>query len=427
MGWRKCDGRRVGRGIVAALALLAGGTAFAQDGDRDRGRSGFDPGEMVRRMDVNGNGTLEPSEMEGRSGRFLQRIADEERIDLSRGVSVADMERRIRARMPAPSSGPPPGSPPGAPQGGPPTGGPPGSGPGSPPGSGSSLPSRSAPLVPGFGEKAPTGGPAGFGGAPGSPQAGGSSSGRPTALGADPESVREAERMVSRYDRNKSGALEKEEWKDVTWSSDPNTSDLNRDGILSKDELIARMDAKRKGVSQTPAGGSSVAAAPGGKPDDRMVKYAESLMSQNDANRNGILERDEWKGLRGDPGEYDLNRDGLISKDELMARLAKYSSGGDRGDSGRGGDFGRSGGSSKGSSSAASLRKTERFLSPLERLPKGLPDWFTRSDANRDGQVMMHEFSSTWSDAKAIEFAALDLDGDGIITPRECLAKQVKK
>jgi hypothetical protein len=36
----------------------------------------------------------------------------------------------------------------------------------------------------------------------------------------------------------------------------------------------------------------------------------------------------------------------------------------------------------------------------------------------------MAEYASFWSDMKASEFARQDLDHDGVITPRECLAAQ---
>ena len=73
-------------------------------------------------------------------------------------------------------------------------------------------------------------------------------------------------------------------------------------------------------------------------------------------------------------------------------------------------------------------RKSYRFLSPTERLPKGLPDWFLRNDANADGQVMMVEYAATWTETAAAEFSKYDVDGDGFISPEECLAvEQLKK
>jgi Ca2+-binding EF-hand superfamily protein len=60
-------------------------------------------------------------------------------------------------------------------------------------------------------------------------------------------------------------------------------------------------------------------------------------------------------------------------------------------------------------------------LTPIERLPKGLPDWFTAKDADGDGQVSMAEFAADWTPAKVAEFSRYDLNGDGIITASECL------
>jgi Ca2+-binding EF-hand superfamily protein len=57
-------------------------------------------------------------------------------------------------------------------------------------------------------------------------------------------------------------------------------------------------------------------------------------------------------------------------------------------------------------------------------MPKGLPDWFARNDEDADGQITMAEYATLWNDAKATEFAKFDLDGDGVITPRECLRSQ---
>jgi hypothetical protein len=58
-------------------------------------------------------------------------------------------------------------------------------------------------------------------------------------------------------------------------------------------------------------------------------------------------------------------------------------------------------------------------LTPKERLPKGIPDWFVDADEDGDGQVLMAEYSDRLTESKAKEFARRDLDGDGVITPRE--------
>ena len=53
---------------------------------------------------------------------------------------------------------------------------------------------------------------------------------------------------------------------------------------------------------------------------------------------------------------------------------------------------------------------------------KGLPDWFARSDADGDGQVLLSEYSSSPTAETIAEFQKFDLNDDFIITAKECLA-----
>ena len=69
----------------------------------------------------------------------------------------------------------------------------------------------------------------------------------------------------------------------------------------------------------------------------------------------------------------------------------------------------------------AAPRKPARFLTPRERLPKGLPDWFLEKDVHGNGQVTMAEYTEHWTAEAAEEFAKYDLNHDGIITAAECL------
>jgi hypothetical protein len=65
--------------------------------------------------------------------------------------------------------------------------------------------------------------------------------------------------------------------------------------------------------------------------------------------------------------------------------------------------------------------KSGRFLTPQERLPKGLPEWFREKDTNGDGQVDMAEYAGQWTPALVEEFTRYDLNRDGVITAAECL------
>lgn len=81
--------------------------------------------------------------------------------------------------------------------------------------------------------------------------------------------------------------------------------------------------------------------------------------------------------------------------------------------------------SERASQSSYSSDKRGRYLSPTQRLPEGLPSWFARCDADGDGQVLMHEFTASWTDAEVARYAKYDINGDGALTPEEVL--QVEK
>ncbi len=97
----------------------------------------------------------------------------------------------------------------------------------------------------------------------------------------------------------------------------------------------------KKGEERAPAGKAAPAPvttpspAPGGSasglPDrtgmgSRLRSLAESILKQHDKNKNGVLERDEWSGMPSMFREADRNGDGIITVEELAARLAEMNS-----------------------------------------------------------------------------------------------------
>ena len=185
--------------------------------------------------------------------------------------------------------------------------------------------------------------------------------------------------------------------------------------------------------STVPAVTAAAPAAAAGAPplDDRIRQYAQSLVRQYDTNRNGILERDEWKNMSGDWQPADTNNDGILTVDEIANYLMRRSK---KGGYGLAGSPASAGPPSTWKSYAADaargrvgstdpLHRGARFLTPAERLPKGLPDWFLAKDTNGDGQISMSEFSQSWNEATAKDFSSYDLNGDGVITAEEVLAK----
>lgn len=412
----------------------------------------FDPGEMIKRMDDNDNGQIDPNEMEGRARGFLESIARDNNLDLSKPIPNDKLRDIMKARF----------------QGG-----------GSSRSSGGSSSSRSAapaPAVKAFGVSTtgPTPTVLGFG------DSAGADSWDALRRKYDPKIIERTEDSMRRYDRNNDGVLDEKELKENRWDSGhPLDFDKNRDGKVQRNEMAERYkqryssgyydnrggdrgsygggppqivsmsSSSSSGSSRGPtpltgssggssSSGSSGSSSSGGAPDDRMMKYAEGLLKQYDTNKDGTLQREEWSKMRSESQKADRDGNGLITKEELAAQLADYSkgrSGGSSSTSSSSSGSGSSGSSysrsppsgsrysSSGSSTARTSGgvKTYRFLSPAERLPSGLPDWFTRNDADGDGQIAMAEFSSSWDDQKAAEFTRWDRNGDGVITPKEAL------
>jgi hypothetical protein len=194
------------------------------------------------------------------------------------------------------------------------------------------------------------------------------------------------------------------------------------DGERPRGNSFARPAAPSAAKSTSPA-----AAAGKSGPLSKTEERAQKMINSNDANKDGKLQKDEMTEMFFKP--KDTNNDGAVTLDELATQLApkgeskpegdkSASSDRPRGDhrprGDRGGDRERETSLGDGAS-----RKSERFLTAKERLPKGAPDWFVDADEDGDGQVLMAEYTDRWTESKAKEFAGRDLDGDGVITPRE--------
>lgn len=169
--------------------------------------------------------------------------------------------------------------------------------------------------------------------------------------------------------------------------------------------------------------GASASNSPAVEIDSRVRGFAEGMFRRYDRNQSGVLEKDEWGEIRGDPNAMDRNHDGRITMDEFLVGVAEFmkSRGGDRGRGQQSGESGASGRSGDDDDSQESARRSYRFLSPSERLPEEARDWITERDRDGDGQVAMAEFTQSWSDERAREFLRYDHNADGFVTADEYL------
>jgi len=251
-------------------------------------------------------------------------------------------------------------------------------------------------------------------------------------------------------DRNKSGTLDGEEWTRSRWDPPLAQSDVNSDGVITLEELCYRYQGKsqadnpelwasgklRVGTIVLPppplfpglmaplqAATGAAAASPNSAktPDDgRLRKFAESMIARSDENGSGKLERSEWSRVR-EPEAADANRDGVITVDEMMARLAAF--GELRGDKWSRREESQPPATDQAAVVVSPYAKSYRPLTIQERLPAGLPAWFYDLDADADGQLSMAEFlaDSIRNDERAEEFMTLDTSSDGLLSANECL------
>lgn len=141
---------------------------------------------------------------------------------------------------------------------------------------------------------------------------------------------------------------------------------------------------------------------------ERDKAYARGLMRKYDRNKNRVLEKDEWQRIRGNPEKADTNGDGRITYDELVNRIMRKR---------------RETEATETAKKDEDAPKSYRIATPAEKLPDDLPSWFKEKDANRDGQVAMHEYARRWNDSTARRFVGLDKNDDGVITAEEAASK----
>ena len=382
--------------LLLAVGLSASRVSLAQGPPRGSfGRGGPPPlSEILRHADRNRNGTIEPHELQGGAGEHIKRLAREKKVDLSRPVSIDQLAKSLEGRRDDRGR------------------------------------SRSRSLAteddygralpPGFGSDADNEVIAGL-----EPVLGFGNDAETYAVKIVDSDRRSAEERFRRYDSNHDGYLSSEELRRGRWSDDPLKYDRNRDGRLSKSEMAVRYaqrrlreeqrrrdEEKRRGGERRRADGRD---SRGG--DSRTSRIVDYAFNRYDRNKNGRLDRDEWGSMRTNPADADTDHNNTITREEYTRWTAKRYAGSSWG----GWGSRRSEPKSSDRSKRDSERRIYSYVAPHDRLPRGLDSWFIDADANRDGQVAMAEFATSFDAAVVKNFREFDLNNDGIITPQECL------
>ncbi len=432
----------VGLFVTSAVAQRGGGGGRGGFGG---GPPGGDAGgdfraRILERIDANGNGVIEPNEAEGRAQGFIERMARDAGINPGGPIPISRLlgGSGNRGRSGSESRRSDRGS---------------SSGRDSNRGSSGRSSSRSSsdseefPAVSPFGDESVPG----FGI-------------NPLTLNGkiinlekryDGRVLEYVERTMERYDKNKNGILERNEWSDVSWRTDPRESDLDQDGRLTKAEMAERMAGRfregesNRGRDQGRDQGRSEDRRRGGPPEQ------ESRRGGPPGNEG---DRGRRPGGRGgfDPTEmvrrFDQNGDGVIQPDEVDEGRRRFLSermGIDLSQPVRVEDIARNiqdrmrqreeGRSSERrdgrqrrqqeeekvttdsyrKTGAERLKNRKSYRIQLATLPDDLPEWWSDRDTNEDGQVTLAEYVRGSRDPASDEFLDLDSNRDGIVTSHE--------
>ncbi|NQU20738.1 MAG: proprotein convertase P-domain-containing protein [Candidatus Nealsonbacteria bacterium] len=373
---------RVCAAAAAVLAAVSPAAGQPPGGDRS-GSSRADVAiRVMRGMDANRNGHLEPKEISDRARPYIERYARMARLDMSRPMPIRPLEDAARRHHASEDS--------------------------QQRKSGSSAPTVTVDddTVPGFGQVENLPPIPGFGTDDG------------TSVDVEPDDLRKAEETIRRYDRNHNGMLERAEAAGGRWSDDPFAYDKNGDNRMTRQEMAQRYAVRRSREQQQQANSSSSQGRPGPGDEERRRREEEQRRREAEEQRRRAEEerkqryksvsRETWGLAFALLARYDKNKDGMLDRAEARPLKLKFAEA-DTDGQGRidKGEFG--------------LWLHGQVSKPGQDIRAGLPDWFVERDLNGDGQVRMAEFADEWTELKAGEFEHFDSNGDGIIMPDECL------
>ena len=256
---------------------------------------------MLKAMDANGDGRLDPNEIPEYRRPFVTMMITRLGGDPSKTVVIADLERR--AATGGSNSTRQTGN------------------------NASTIALPTDPLVPYFGEKeTPLPVTVAFGQR--EPQAKTVTYNSASSLPANQSDqiLRSAREIMSRYDKNQNGTLDKDkgEWvSSLPFNAD--AADTNRDGRISMAELVAALGGKSSNTM-----GSAVVSTKQSTAYDRLPPGVPNWFFERDKNQDGQLTMLEyangqpWTEQMADEFQFlDTNNDGIATIAEVYAALKK--------------------------------------------------------------------------------------------------------
>ena len=402
------------------------------------GGGGFDPSSFISRMDRNGNGNIDPDEMEGPARFMLERMArNNPSIDISKPIPISAITEAMASFRRDRGEG-------GAWGGDSPWGG---------SGGEESVSLEDRVLVPGFGVKRDLSPVPGFGANP-----------FKFAIKVEEQDLREAAERIQRYDRNRDGTLDANEIREGRFSDDAMTFDQNGDGKLTRDELAVRYAKRRQNASSSSSSNQRDNRSQSGSmqpsrqesEEGSLPNLFEKITSYRMADKDGNPKRPaglpEWfvrkdsdfdnqvsmkefaskwtDDVIEDFRRADTNEDGLITTRECLAAVKRGYIPGTSSSSTSSSDMGSSSGSTATSSSGSPSGSVGSVTksSGSSTVDARMRDWVARKiksyDKNGDGKLDVDELRAY--DAKG-DFSSIDTNKDGLADVDELAAARTRK
>ena len=216
-----------------------------------------------------------------------------------------------------------------------------------------------------------------------------------------------------------------------------NLMDRNRDGVVTRDEIVDRRSLdryedylRRAGVTDGRLTRETFLRVFRERMEERMRSRFDprSIFRRLDRNRDGKLDSGEierTRRLREEVPRWDANRDGTIDATEFgrffdalnAERMPRRSLGFRPPPPPPSSENPPSSETSSTTSTPTSTQRPPQVVYRAGKLPPDLPEWYTDLDTDNDGQVGLHE----WRNRSPDEFDALDRNRDGYITIAEML------